>query len=50
MAADLRFYDKQTMKIVIQALEWAPERKVKHLRTQVTSLFVAIVEFCAYLG
>jgi hypothetical protein len=50
MAADLRLYEKQTMKVATQALEWAPERKIKHLRTQVTSLFVAIVEFCAYLG
>jgi hypothetical protein len=31
-SADLRFYDKQTMKVATQALEWAPERKVKHLR------------------
>jgi hypothetical protein len=46
----IRFYDKQAMKVATQALEWAPERKVKHLRTEVTSLFVAIVEFCAYLG
>jgi FkbM family methyltransferase len=36
MGADLGLSDKGTMKVATQALEWAPERKVKHLRTQVT--------------
>lgn len=35
MGADLGFSDKQTMKVATSALEWVPERKVKHLRTQV---------------
>jgi hypothetical protein len=36
MGEDLGFADNQTMKVETQALEWAPERKVKHLGTQLT--------------